>query len=253
MFCINCGTKLPDNARFCSSCGTQVGKGLPPLDEPREERHADSQNHQEDDILTRGLARLIGEEISKAEAVSGIPGFGRWVQGLVDAAKGESGEEVTWPKVTQAKEAMQTLRQLAPTNGWAKRKLEELNWYFVISKALDYFKMRWNVQGRRKMNTQAFLEDWQDLVGHATLKWALLKSMDEATMEKIFENYSPLVRWFGESLIHEAVIALRCSGVKQNKYEIEHTNITFLGILGSMERVKEVIRNVDAEMAARGI
>lgn len=25
MFCINCGTKLPDNAKFCSNCGTPVG------------------------------------------------------------------------------------------------------------------------------------------------------------------------------------------------------------------------------------
>lgn len=28
-FCKNCGKELPENATFCSSCGTQVGQGIP--------------------------------------------------------------------------------------------------------------------------------------------------------------------------------------------------------------------------------
>ena len=26
MFCMECGTKLPDNAKFCMNCGTKVGQ-----------------------------------------------------------------------------------------------------------------------------------------------------------------------------------------------------------------------------------
>ena len=25
MFCMNCGTKLPDDAKFCYKCGTKLG------------------------------------------------------------------------------------------------------------------------------------------------------------------------------------------------------------------------------------
>ena len=25
MFCMNCGTQLPDGAKFCMNCGTKVG------------------------------------------------------------------------------------------------------------------------------------------------------------------------------------------------------------------------------------
>ena len=34
MFCINCGTKLPDDAKFCYNCGNKVGEKLSP-DEPQ--------------------------------------------------------------------------------------------------------------------------------------------------------------------------------------------------------------------------
>ena len=26
MFCMNCGTQLPDGAKFCMNCGTKVGE-----------------------------------------------------------------------------------------------------------------------------------------------------------------------------------------------------------------------------------
>ena len=28
MFCMNCGTKLPDHARFCFNCGAKIPEGL---------------------------------------------------------------------------------------------------------------------------------------------------------------------------------------------------------------------------------
>jgi hypothetical protein len=30
MFCMNCGTKLPDNAKFCYNCGAKIPEGLGP-------------------------------------------------------------------------------------------------------------------------------------------------------------------------------------------------------------------------------
>ena len=32
MFCMNCGTKLPDDAKFCYNCGTKIGTLNAPKD-----------------------------------------------------------------------------------------------------------------------------------------------------------------------------------------------------------------------------
>ncbi len=39
MFCKNCGTKLPDDAKFCNSCGTATGVNAqaPKIEEPKAE------------------------------------------------------------------------------------------------------------------------------------------------------------------------------------------------------------------------
>ena len=38
MFCMNCGTKLPDGAKFCMNCGTKLGE-VSPTPSPAEKKY----------------------------------------------------------------------------------------------------------------------------------------------------------------------------------------------------------------------
>lgn len=44
MFCMNCGTKLPDDAKFCFKCGTQLG-ATANREEEKSEKHSNSQGN----------------------------------------------------------------------------------------------------------------------------------------------------------------------------------------------------------------
>ncbi|MBR1629382.1 MAG: zinc ribbon domain-containing protein, partial [Lachnospiraceae bacterium] len=67
MFCMECGTKLPDNAKFCMNCGSPVGMSVPIGN--------DTEDAEEDSEILSCELREVAEEIVEPSLVQKKPFF----------------------------------------------------------------------------------------------------------------------------------------------------------------------------------
>ncbi|MHB1452747.1 MAG: zinc ribbon domain-containing protein [Saccharofermentanales bacterium] len=88
MFCTNCGKQLPDGSRFCTACGTDLGRKagqtdpIPPIPQripPVQAASAHGQEPQNTIGLIRYIAKKLPGQLLKALPVTIIVGVVSWL------------------------------------------------------------------------------------------------------------------------------------------------------------------------------
>ena len=120
MFCINCGTELPDKANFCFKCGKPQGQEL-----PKEEikwEMCEIVWEQANSLLNSILIRSVGCFTARAIGVNGV----------YIAGKTQSLSFSDYPPPRHNKDVQQAINDLAAqlgTDGWEPIETKGVYWF----------------------------------------------------------------------------------------------------------------------------
>lgn len=174
MFCPNCGTQLPDTARFCASCGSEINRAVR-------------------NIIQNPETALDETQPSTLQIE---------VQELVEAAESSVDDKI----IQRAERVLKFLETEGdPTNWYASELIRILGRFRLANQIELYYRQRWNHDP--KQIRENLKEDWKSLTqgGPAELV-RRYPTVDQETKDNILSS-SGLETWLENHLLKSALFA----------------------------------------------
>lgn len=201
MYCHKCGTPLPENARFCLSCGTKIEMLQVPATENATSNPWEKLPPEQREVLAREIAQALVAPIDKA---------------IARFAEIANTGPVTTDDVKEAVSLYETFQKSFPTS----QKHSVLAPYVIAQKAEFLLRQRW--YGRENMNSQAVRkileDDWYLYVGDGMD--SILKTrtpLSESTIHLIAWELKGLAQWLENQCVKNILLAIRLENVNITK------------------------------------
>lgn len=227
MYCTQCGTQNPDNARFCSSCGTQlvtVGN----------EQSLNSPNQlQSSDVLKYSL---LGNLEQVSDALWKVRKAAE--EGAITASDVEEG-------IRAFDEWNRQLSAVAERHPEKKAKdihLPILRFYPVAKEIETFFSnKRWCLDAKGNYNYTTIREDWKLYIGKGLEGLLILfPHMNPSDRQFFVSDLKGLANWVEDELVYHMITDLRVSKVKISDTEINNVTWHRLGV----ERMKAIVARI---------
>lgn len=220
MYCMNCGTQLPDTARFCHSCGA-------PVDGLSNEAHKPVANS--GDTATDRLMGAIQNSIQQAQD-------GQLQRKDIDAA---IQLYLEWNNISTHR---------LKINEKDNSILQILSFYPLAQEIHIFFSRRWYETQKRGIDKNAIRDDWKTYMEQGLE--GLLKAFPKLRAEErrfLVSDLKGLANWIEDEWVIKAILAKRDARMEINAREVDFLTYHQLGF-DRMKRIVNHIENFDDHM-----
>lgn len=195
MFCPNCGTQLPDNARFCSKCGSQVSGTQNRVSQPKtpEQEIDDLFNQLTDEQKKQVLGSLFDTSLEKA------------VANYVEWAKNG---KVTLADLNTGIYYLEQVKNLPDVDSNKNRLYLALLVYQDAKDVVNIHYERWS-KALKSMDTDLLIGDFAQFL-NGGLKELMLHTalIDDVVQDRIIAHMG-LVRFLEQVLLANVILFLK--------------------------------------------
>ncbi len=225
MYCMSCGTKLPDNARFCSSCGAQVNHANAGLQDFARST---------DNTMPQGEVEKVMSELWEKLAV------------YRKIAHGDSNRPVTREIVDEAERIFQTFEELPPNNIVANTVKHDLLPYLIAKKTEYLLRLRWfSEDAPAREKKRVIQNDWYLFLkdGMKGL-FKAYTNLDEATVNLFLYELGGLGDWLENETVENMLLAIRLE-----KVDVTRDSVAGVAMRLGNSRFGEITKKVNSVMS----
>lgn len=244
MFCSNCGAKLEDNARLCSSCGMAVSRSTstPPTQEgeielakQRLEKLLGQTNEEREELIEQLVANNEYVQLIETDRKRKLQS---WIEitktGIVHDNNIEDGIENynLWSKYVS-----QTLHKNPEHDPY----IQVLRFYPVAKEIKSFFLERWYSEYSRDVSCDTVKRDWKSYIGSGfSGLLTIFTHMNAKDRNYLISDLKGLANWLEDELVKVALLAMQAGKVEYNESDIRYLIHQRLG----NERMSKIVHQI---------